>query len=297
MIATSSVKTASAMSADPAVSVVIPSWNARHTIRRCLQSVCEQDLGTAYEVIVVDSSMDGTVGQICREFPTVTLLHLTRRTSAGEARNLGVEKAAGEFVAFTDADCIVSRDWLSRLLRRHQEGEYAAVGGSIVNGTPRSLVGSAEHLFEFNEYLPQARERLVTNIPTANICYRRSVVARHRFDGGADAYYQAEDMIFNWRLTRQGAALLFDPAIRVMHLNRTRLGPVLQHQHLLGRSSCWARKQSDLPGRLLADYPVVGPLLPLVRLARIWMRLAQCDAVEAGRFLILLPLLFLMASA
>jgi hypothetical protein len=182
------------------------------------------------------------------------------------------------------------------MLRRHREADYAAVGGSIANGTPRSLVGSAEHLFEFNEFLPQAPERLVANIPTCNICYRRSALDGARFDVGPEgAQLGAEDLILNCGLARSGLKLLFDPAIRVVHLNRTRLHAFLRHQYLLGRSSCWARKRTDLPGRIFADYPLLGLVLPVVRLARIGFRLSRFDWMATLRFLALSPLLLVAA--
>lgn len=286
------------MNAVPLISVVIPSYNMRATIRHCLRSVLDQDLEAQYEIIAVDSSSDGTDDVIRLEFPQVLLLRLEGQTSVGQARNVGADKASGSFVAFTDADCIVARDWLRRMLWRHREGEYAAVGGSIANGTPRSLVGSAEHLFEFNEFLPQAPERLVANIPTCNICYRRSALDGARFDVGPEgAYLGAEDLILNWGLARSGLKLLFDPAIRVVHLNRTRLGASLRHQHLLGQGSCWARKRTDIPGRIFVDYPVLGLALPYLRLARIVLRLSRIDRYAVLRFLALAPLIFLEASA
>ena len=124
------------MSPDPLISVVIPSYNARDTLSRCLRMVFDQDLEARFEVVVVDSSNEGTDEILRQEFPWALLLRLERRTSAGEARNLGAAKVAAPFVAFTDADCMVARDRLRRMLRRHREADYAAVGGSIANGTP-----------------------------------------------------------------------------------------------------------------------------------------------------------------
>lgn len=286
------------MSADPLISVVIPSYNARETIRPCLRSVIDQDLEARFEVIVVDSSSDGTDEIIRQEFPRALLLRLERRTSAGEARNLGAAKVAAPFVAFTDADCMVARDWLRRMLRRHGEADYAAVGGSIANGTPRSLVGTAEHLFAFNEFLPHAPERLLSNLPTCNICYRKDILRGTSFEGGPPGqYFQAEDLVLNWILARRGEKLLFDPAIQVVHLNRTRLGVSLRHQHLLGRGSCWARKRTDLPGRVFVDFPFLGAGLPLLRTMRIAIRLSKTDRAETLRFLRLSPLILLDAIA
>lgn len=286
------------MSADPLISVVIASYNARETIRLCLRSVLDQDLEAGFEVVVVDSSNDGTAELIRDEFPRICLLHMEGRTSAGEARNVGEAKVTAPFVAFTDADCIVPRDWLSRMLERHHDGDYSAVGGSICNGTPDSSIGSAEHLFAFNEFLPHNPERLVTNLPTCNVCYRKSALADARFEGGPKgAYLQAEDLILNWVLARRGEKLLFDPEIRVVHLNRTRLMLSLRHQHVLGQSSCWARKRTDLPGRLFLNFPVLVPVLPVLRLIRIGVRLSKIDRGETLRFVKLSPLIFLQAGA
>ncbi len=281
----------------PLISVVIPSYNAQATIRRCLESVFDQSLEARCEVIVVDSSDDGTDEIIRQEFPQVRLLRLEARTSSGAARNHGVESAKGAYVAFTDADCLVARDWLVRLHQRHQEGEYAAVGGSIANGTPGSWVGSADYLLAFSEFLPQSPERLVANIPTSNICYPRAVLTTARFnDGPQGEYFTSDDWILNWELFRRGAKLLFDPAIQVVHLNRTRLRAFLEHQHLLGRSSCWARKCTDLPGRIFVDRPLLGAAMPSLRIARIVVRLSRIERRAVLRFLALSPLTFLGAT-
>ncbi|MBI2903006.1 MAG: glycosyltransferase family 2 protein [Candidatus Methylomirabilis oxyfera] len=286
------------MTGAPLISVVIPSYNAQATIRRCLESVFDQNLDAGCEVIVVDSSDDGTDQIVRQAFPQARLLRLEGRTSSGAARNHGVGSAKGAYIALTDADCLVAKDWLFRLYHRHQEADYAAVGGSIGNGTPGSPVGSADYLLEFSEFLPQSPERLVANIPTSNICYRSSVLAGVRFDGGPQGVYlTSDDRILNWELFRRGARLLFDPAIQVAHLNRTRLGAFLSHQYLLGRSSCWARKRTDLPGRIFLDYPFLGPAIPSLRIARIVARLSRIDRRAAPRFLALSPLIFLGATA
>jgi glycosyltransferase involved in cell wall biosynthesis len=281
----------------PLISVVIPSYNARGTIRQCLRSVLDQDLEAGYELIVVDSSSDGTDRIIRQEFSGALLLRSEGRLSAAEARNQGVKNAVGAFVAFTDADCVVPRDWLRRILRRHQEGDYAAVGGSVANGTPGSLTGSAEHLLQFNEFLRANSARLMTSIPTCNLCYRASVLAETPFEGGPPgSYLLAEDLLLNWRLVRRGAKILFDPEIQVLHLHRTSLRAFLGHQYLVGRSSCWARKRADLPGHLFAAYPLLGAALPALRFARIGLRLCRLDRRLTLRFLGLSPLILLGVS-
>ena len=138
----------------------------------------------------------------------------------------------------------------------------------------------------------------MSNLPTRNICYRKDIFSGVRFEGGPQGqYFQAEDLVLNWTLARRGEKLLFDPAIQVVHLNRTRLGVSLSHQHLLGRGSCWARKRTDLPGRVFVAFPFLGAGLPFLRTMRIAIRLSRMDRAETLRLLGLSPLILLDAIA
>ncbi len=92
----------------PTVSVIIPALNAAPYIRMAIDSVLAQT-HPVLEVIVVDGgSKDGTQALVAAYGEPVRLLDLTvtGRKGIGEGRNFGVEAAAGEWVAFLDAD-----DW------------------------------------------------------------------------------------------------------------------------------------------------------------------------------------------
>ncbi len=58
------------MATEPILSVIIASYNARETIARCLQSLKVQSSLCELEVIVVDSSSDGTGDIVARDFPS-----------------------------------------------------------------------------------------------------------------------------------------------------------------------------------------------------------------------------------
>jgi glycosyltransferase involved in cell wall biosynthesis len=280
------------------ISVIVPSYNARATVDACLRSIVAQDLRDPWELIVADSSDDGTDAVIRRDFPAVRVLRLERRTPAGAARQHALAVARAPLIAFTDADCVVAPDWLRRILARHAAGEHPAVGGTVANGTPESLLGSAEHLFAFNEFLPGMPARLLAGMPTCNLSYRREVLQAVAFESGPDGeYLQPEDLLLNWRATGGARVLFFDPDIRVTHLNRTHLGPCLRHQHLIGRSACWARKRADLPGRVFAERPWLSPAVPVLRVGRIAVRLWRTNRRELGRFVVLLPWILLVALA
>ncbi|HYP26494.1 MAG TPA: glycosyltransferase, partial [Blastocatellia bacterium] len=194
------------------------------------------------------------------------LIRRRERTYAGAARNAGVRASRGRYVVMVDSDCVLSGDAVERMVRRPEGGEYAAVGGSVGNGTPRSLSGTVGFLIEFREFMPSAPFRVEKGIPTANIIYRREVF--ERFGYFDEDIWPAEDILFNWRLYEAGERLLFDPEIRAVHLNRTGWRNVLSHQLKLGATSALARKRGRLSGGVLLRFPALIIFMPIYRLMK-----------------------------
>jgi GT2 family glycosyltransferase len=219
-----------------------------------------QDWDRPYEVIVADSSTDGTPDLVRRSVPAVTLLHRESRMQSGTARNLGVSAAQGRILMFTDADCIVPPDWLRRLVAHHRRRpEYAAVGGSTANGNPESTVSWAGYLAEFNIHLPgEGPPYQTAHIPTNNVSYKRWVFERYGGFPGNEVIKHV-DLLFNHMLHHRGEKLLYDPSISVAHSHRTELGAYLAHQREIGRGTVQAmRRLPTIEGAWLARHPGLG---------------------------------------
>ncbi|MBN1779904.1 glycosyltransferase [bacterium] len=275
------------------VSVVIPCYNGRNTIGQTLSAVRNQKTGHAYEVIVVDSSDDGTDRFIRAEFPEVRLIHLDRQTLPGSGRNTGIREAGGEIVVFTDADAVPDPDWLERIVALHRSVNTDGVGGCVINGYPESPVAWVSHLIEFNEWTECTPAGNVQNIPSVNISFKRNTFFKYRLC--FSDVFPSEDTLFNWSLTGRGGTIYFDPAVRVVHLSRVGFFKMFQHQLRLGRASAHARRISTLPGGLFVRFPFLCPVLPFVRWIRAVMRLVKTNRGLLFRFLLLTPL-YLMAT-
>jgi len=269
--------------------VVVASFKSGHLINRSLHSLLAQQGIADLQIVVVDSSANGTAERLQREFPTVEIIGLAQQTPQSIARNIGIARTHAPFVAITDHDCIVPPDWLVRLLAHHREGDYAAVGGAVGNGTPTSAVGTASYLIEFNEFLPVGKPRLVTMVPHCNVCFRREVFTT------VGPFWAvppgAEDLVFNFLLCQQGGRILFDPAIVVEHINRTAFRRFFRHQRLLGFGSAVARQTVALKGQIFVRRPSLVYSLPLVRLVRTMMRLLVSNRPAFLQYLSLLPIL------
>jgi glycosyltransferase involved in cell wall biosynthesis len=271
----------------PQVSIIVPSYNARKTMLRCLETLRGQKTDLSYEIIVVDSSNDGTAELIESQYPQINLIRLSERTLPGAARNFGIQAARGEILAFTDSDCLVEPSWLSKMVQAHAAEHCAAVGGPVINGLPLNPIAWSGYFLEFNEQLPSIPKRFAGFLPTCNVSFKASVFRQYGLFPAN--LWPSEDSIFAWSLCRAGETFLFDPEIRVRHLFRSTFGSFMRHQVRLGEASAIARKQVDLPYAWAATHPLRW-FVPLVRLARIEARLVRCDFISFLSFNLLLPL-------
>lgn len=86
------------------VSVVIPLFNKRDTIRRALKSILSQTFRDFEIIVVDDGSRDGSAEVVTEFGDSRIVLHAQENSGPGVARNAGLARAQGEFITFLDAD-------------------------------------------------------------------------------------------------------------------------------------------------------------------------------------------------
>jgi len=281
---------AAARPGQPRLSVVIPSYRAEATLARVLTAVGPQVRGRAREVIVVDSSADGSAARVCARFPWVRLIELDERTLPGRARNIGALAAESDRLAFLDADVVPEEGCLDALERRLVPGVDLVVG-AVCNGTPRSPTGTAGYLLEFLDFAPFRRTPPKHGVGCA-LLVRRS--AFDRVGGFPEDLWPAEDTVFSLRVT-ECSPLEFVTTARVAHLNRRGLRPYLAHQRVLGASFALASKHAALPGSRFAAPPFVF-VAGALRLASLALRLRHHPRAALAAFA-LVPWLVLGLAA
>lgn len=98
----------------PSISVIIPAYNAENGLVNCLESMLQQTYKDFELIIINDGSTDGTA-HICNHYAEVdSRIHVIHNENMGVAisRNIGIEKAGGEFITFIDADDYVDSNYL-----------------------------------------------------------------------------------------------------------------------------------------------------------------------------------------
>ena len=122
--------------ASPAVTVVIPAFNAAGTIARALASLRAQTYQQLEVIVVDDGSQDGTADLVAAEYPQARCIR-QRNAGPSTARNRGVEEASGELVAFLDADDEFAPDKVARqvaVLHGGHDVQVCGTNGLVVEG-------------------------------------------------------------------------------------------------------------------------------------------------------------------
>lgn len=108
---------------NPMVSIIIPVYNAEKTIRRCVDSVLNQEYKET-ELLLVDDGSTDLSGRICDEYagkdPRVCVIH-KENTGVSDTRNLAVDRARGTYLQFLDSDDWISSDATSLMVRAAEE--------------------------------------------------------------------------------------------------------------------------------------------------------------------------------
>ena len=190
-----------ATSDPPACSVILPAYNREAEIERAIRSVLAQSFADFELIIVDDASSDATVAAALHVVdPRVSIYRLTVNGGAPRARNAGVARARGTWIAFQDSD----DEWRPTLLERHAGAlSDASVGFSFCQLEQR--YGAGVRHYPPAGYRPSASLR--TDFLHGSIASTQTLATRRAlFDavGGFDeALHRFQDWDLVLRLSAQ----------------------------------------------------------------------------------------------
>lgn len=180
------------------ISVIIPIYNAEKYIDKCINSIVHQTYHDI-EILLVDDGSKDKSGQICDRWSSkdsrITVIH-KRNGGVSSARNLGLDKASGTFVAFVDADDWLDPDYLSLLIKYINNCDLV-ISGYKLSGLKQLIIKSVDdHIINLNQlkkdydyYL----EHDLLNPPFAKL-FKKEIIGKLRYD---ESLSLGEDIAFN----------------------------------------------------------------------------------------------------
>ncbi len=288
------------------VSVVIITKDEEHTIRPCMDSLCAIDYSSrAVEIIVADCSADSTPGIVQeyarrsrrRHMPTVRLLRC-RRCGFAAQRNAGMQAARHDTILFTDADCVVPKDWIRTLVSGFKEKGVAAVAGNAYPPPDSPWLGKCIACLGFpaggsigldaNVKINNHRSE---GFATCNVALSKASV---NHVGGFDetTTHGGEDTDLARRLRTAGYTIWYEPESFVYHTTRDSVRSLLRWSWRRGEAMHTVnRKKSRFAIISLALFPLI------VAAALVWLTaliIILNSHVGSGLLFLLISLLALL---
>lgn len=136
----------------PLISVIVPVYNVKSLLPRCIDSLLNQKF-TDYEVLLVDDGSTDGSGDICDEYgkkdSRIKVIHKSNE-GVSRTRNRGIDEARGEWITFVDSDDYITPDYLSDL--------YACThsGIGLVVQSLKHIRENGETLYDY--YLPEGEK-------------------------------------------------------------------------------------------------------------------------------------------
>lgn len=216
------------------MSVIIPVYRDPTGIKRALDALLEQTYpASCHEVVVVDNgSDDGTldvVEDFARRHPgRIIAERATDVQDSYVARNRGVEVSRGEILAFADADCVPSPDWLTEGVATIEGADASYAAGRVI----MTFEGDEPNLWEYYDAVAKLNQRVYIEEygfgATANLFVRRdafAAVGRFREDLTSSGDYE-----LGRRLANAGHKGVYAEGAAVRHPARRTARAVLKKE-------------------------------------------------------------------
>jgi glycosyltransferase involved in cell wall biosynthesis len=212
----------------PLFSIIIPTYARREQLVGCLRSIVALDYPhDRFEVIVVDDGSPHSLEDIVKPFAEAIDLKLLRQSNAGPAaaRNRGAASARGDFLVFTDDDCLPEQNWLNAYANQFSLTPLKLVGGRTLNAVPRNLCSSASQSVIDSVYRYFNTQAHPLFFATNNLAVPAAIF--RQIGGFNEQFRTSEDREFCDRWTQHGHEMIYAPEA------------LCHHRHLMNLKSFW----------------------------------------------------------
>ncbi|MCG2712806.1 MAG: glycosyltransferase [Candidatus Omnitrophica bacterium] len=248
------------------ITLIVPFYNAQQTILLCLESIFNQ-LMLPDQIILVDNvSTDNTVSRINKFIKEKNaakkiLILSERKKGPAAARNKALSYAQTDLIAFADADCILSNNWIEKILNHYEvNSKLRIITGKTYGYLPGNIIGKFMALEWY--WIDRKRKKICSKESKISLkdcaLFRNSAYKAEVFDevGMLDERFSfaGEDTDFRVRLMKKNIDIFFDSELKVFHKDRSRLKQILKQIFLYGLAHPMIIKK-HFPNTLIIEAP------------------------------------------
>jgi glycosyltransferase involved in cell wall biosynthesis len=221
-------------------SIIVPTYNRPERLQACLQSIAQLDYPRdRFEVVVVDDGSSTPLDETVAPFQPQLALTLIRQLNAGpaSARNTGATHATGQFLVFTDDDCVMVPNYLSVLEHHVHRSPDRLIGGQTLNALPDNLCSAASQLLI--DYLYSYYNETSEACFFASNNFAMPAAQFHTLGGFSTSFPLAagEDREFCDRWLHQGYKMLYAPTVQIRHAHHLTLQKFWRQHFNYGRGA------------------------------------------------------------
>ena len=215
------------------LSIIIPSYNTKQLLSRCLDSIFQslKNAHFSYEVIVVDNaSKDGSIELLNKKYPQVIKILNKENIGYGKANNQGIQKARGTYVLLLNSDIQVLDGAIEKLFAYSNSHPNEFVGGKLLNEdhSPQASCGPLYTLpvvaimlfakgddWKVTRYSPEKIQKVDWVSGACLIGKKQLFLDVGLFDESIFMYM--EEIDFLYRAKHKGYTVFFHPDARFVH--------------------------------------------------------------------------------
>jgi glycosyltransferase involved in cell wall biosynthesis len=219
-------------------SVVVPTLGRARQLEGCLDALAQLEYPPErYEVVVVNDGGGQAIDEATSRFADRLPLTVISTAAVGPsgARNAGIERAAGRFIAFTDDDCQPESGWLQALQPALEANPGAGIGGRTVNGARGRGAAASQTLLDATHAHFNRDPAAPTFFASCNLAFPADGI---RAVGGFDeGFRHAEDRELCERWLRSGRRFAEAPEAVVRHMRELKLREFCRQQAGYGKGA------------------------------------------------------------
>lgn len=184
------------------ISVIVPVYNVERYIERCLNSLVKQTMDDIEIIVVNDGSPDNSqdiIDRFVEKYPEKIISFIVPNGGVSKARNIGIDKASGEYIGFVDSDDFVDITMYEQMYNKAKQDDADIVVSGYAKLYGRTTIDfNIGNMEVFGKPFAESPDMIIKGVPYIwNKIFKRSMIEEHKLR--FEPYRIFEDLLFTYK--------------------------------------------------------------------------------------------------